>query len=201
MDAQAPDTPSTDMSLLERVQQNDNNAWEKFVELYAPVVLYWCKRQGLRETDRDDVFQDVSRALLTGLRNFRKDSAQQQFRRYLWTVTRSKIQDLRRRAEQAGPLGPANVADFDRHLREIDEEEQSGNAASEIVLLRQILKQVAERITDPKRMQILDMLVIEGRSAVEVAAHFGIDPNAVRRTKARLLSMIRQEYKELLPAD
>src|ERR1700723_3506117 len=158
MNAQAPDTPSTDMSLLERVQQQDNVAWEKFVEIYAPVVLFWCKRQGLRETDRNDVFQEVSRALLTGLRNFRKDTEHQQFRRYLWTVTRSKIQDVRRRTEQAGPLCSAdlaNLADFDRHLRELDDEEQSGHAESEILLLRQILKQVAERITDPKYMQIL----------------------------------------------
>ena len=199
MKAEAPDTPSTDMSLIERVQQHDGDAWEKFVEIYAPLVLYGCRRQGLRASDRDDVFQDVSRALLTGLQNFRKDAEHQQFRRYLWTVTRSKIQDLRRKAEHARPLDTATLAEFDRHLHEFDEEEQSGSAASRVLLLRQILKQVAGRVTDPKSMEVLDWLVIEGKSVDEVAKHFGMTANAVRRTKARLLKMIRREYKELLP--
>jgi RNA polymerase sigma-70 factor, ECF subfamily len=199
MKSESPDTPSTDMSLLQRVAQQDNDAWERFVELYAPVVLFWCKRQGLRETDREDVFQEVSRALLTGLSNFRKEAENQQFRRYLWTVTRSKIQDLRRRAERAAPLDVAALADFDRHLHELDEEEQSGNPASVIVLLREILKQVAGRVNDPKSMQILELLVIDGRSTADVASQFGVTENSVRRTKARLLNMIRQEFKEFLP--
>jgi RNA polymerase sigma-70 factor (ECF subfamily) len=199
MKSQAPDTPSTDMSLLERVEQQDNQAWERFVEIYAPVVLYWCKRQGLRETDREDVFQEVSKALLKSLRNFRKDAENQQFRRYLWTVTRSKIQDVRRKAERAAPSDLAALVDFDRHLHELDEEEQSANSASEIMLLRQIMKQVSERVKDPKSMQVFELRVIEGLSADEVAQRFGITANAVSRTKARLLKMIRQEYKEFLP--
>lgn len=199
MNSVAPEIPSTDMSLLERVQHQDNDAWEEFVEIYAPVVLYWCRRQGLRSTDREDVFQDVSRALLSGLRNFRKDEQHHQFRRYLWAVTRSKIQDIRRKAERASPLDEAALAEFDRHLHDLDQEEQSPSAASEILLLRQILKQVAGRVNDPKSMEILNLLVIEGDSTADVAARFGMSANAVRRTKARLLKMIRQEFKEFLP--
>ena len=197
--SEAPDTPSTDLSLLERVAQMENDAWDRFVELYSPVVLYWCKRQGLREADRKDVFQEVSKALLKSLHNFRKEGENQQFRRYLWTVTRSKIQELRRKAEQAAPLDAAALADFDLHLHELDEEEQSGNAPSEILLLREILRQVAGRVNNPKSMQIVELLIVEERSIAEVAGQFGMTENAIRRTKARLLKRIRQEYKEFLP--
>jgi RNA polymerase sigma-70 factor (ECF subfamily) len=201
MKSEAPDTPSTDMSLLERVAQNDNEAWERFVEIYTPVVLYWCKRQGLREADCEDVFQDVSRALLTSLSNFRKEAENQQFRRYLWKVTRSKIQELRRRAEQAISMDPLALSDFDRHLHELDEEEQSRNAPSAILLLREVLKQVAKRVREPKSLEMFNLLIVEGRSVAEVARQFHMNENAVRRTRSRLRKMIRQEFEEFLPPD
>ena len=37
----------TSPSLLLRVQGNDQDAWTRLVNLYAPLVYHWCRRAGL----------------------------------------------------------------------------------------------------------------------------------------------------------
>jgi RNA polymerase sigma-70 factor (ECF subfamily) len=51
------DTPA---SLLERLRQPaDQAAWERLVELYAPLLFSWARRVGCREADAADLVQDV----------------------------------------------------------------------------------------------------------------------------------------------
>ena len=56
---------STSRSLLDKLRADDAAAWERLVSLYAPLVLYWCRRLGLQETDAADVFQEVFLAVAT----------------------------------------------------------------------------------------------------------------------------------------
>ena len=41
------DSPATSLTLLQRVQARQPAAWERLVDLYAPLVLHWCRRAGL----------------------------------------------------------------------------------------------------------------------------------------------------------
>ena len=55
----APEIPhavlTTSLSLLDGLRARDSNAWRSFVALYAPLIVHWCHRQGLKA--------DVSRVL------------------------------------------------------------------------------------------------------------------------------------------
>ena len=57
------DPDVTSLTLLTRVQTKQPDAWERFVELYAPLVYHWCRRCDLAPEDTADVFQEVFRAV------------------------------------------------------------------------------------------------------------------------------------------
>ena len=87
---QSSDGTSSD--LLSRVRAQDPAAWERLADLYGPLVYYWCRRSGLQEADAADVVQNVFVAVASAIENYRRQ-ADATFRGWLWTVTRSKVQD------------------------------------------------------------------------------------------------------------
>ena len=42
---------STSSTLLHRVRSRDPAAWQRFVNLYGPLVYHWGRRAGLQEAD------------------------------------------------------------------------------------------------------------------------------------------------------
>lgn len=61
------------MTLLARVQAQQPDAWEKLVELYAPLVNHWCRRSDLPPEDAADVFQEVFRSVAASISSFQRD--------------------------------------------------------------------------------------------------------------------------------
>ncbi|MBM3997721.1 MAG: hypothetical protein FJ303_26795 [Planctomycetes bacterium] len=47
-------------SLLRRLhERRDEQAWQRFVDLYTPVLLTWARRLDLSATDASDLVQEV----------------------------------------------------------------------------------------------------------------------------------------------
>ena len=79
---------STSISLLERLRKtNQDAAWQRFVDLYAPLIYHWARHQGLNATDAADLVQDVLAMLIAKLPEFNYDPTQR-FRGWLRTVDR-----------------------------------------------------------------------------------------------------------------
>ena len=54
------DFPDTRASLLVRLRDpQDGTAWAEFVDLYAPLVYAYARKQGLQDADAADLSQDV----------------------------------------------------------------------------------------------------------------------------------------------
>ncbi len=84
-------------SLIERLKHKDSAAWNELVHLYSPLVIYWCRKQGLRQHECEDLLQDVFRTLVTNISRFRKERPGDTFRGWLRTITRSRVADHFRR--------------------------------------------------------------------------------------------------------
>src|SRR5436309_3849306 len=99
---------STSTSLLLRLRQPAPAAsWERFVQLYTPLLRPWARRRLGRDDDAaDDLVQEVFAVLVQRLPTFEYAPAKS-FRAWLWTVMRSKWIDGQRRAKNAPPLVPA----------------------------------------------------------------------------------------------
>jgi RNA polymerase sigma-70 factor (ECF subfamily) len=59
------------MSLLDRVRAHDPAAWRQLVDLYGPLIGYWCRRAGLQAADVADVTQAVFMSVARQLPDFR----------------------------------------------------------------------------------------------------------------------------------
>src|SRR5215510_6591385 len=96
---------STSVTLLARVRRRDDQAaWQRFVELYAPLLFRWAQRAGLAEPDAADLVQDVLAALLDELPAFEYD-ARRSFRGWLKTVTINKCRERQRKRQPAAGIG------------------------------------------------------------------------------------------------
>ena len=59
--------PTTRASLLIRIRDlQDGEAWQQFVQVYAPVVYSYARRRGLQDADAADLTQDTLRAVAAG---------------------------------------------------------------------------------------------------------------------------------------
>src|SRR5438093_3913708 len=103
---------STPASLLERLRKpNEAAAWDRFVELYSPLLFHWAKRLGLQDSDAADLVQDVFLLLVRKLPQFEYDG-QKCFRAWLKTVFTNKWRERRRLRQPAtGDVSPDEIAE------------------------------------------------------------------------------------------
>lgn len=191
---------SVSSSLLVRLRARDEAAWERLVELYGPLVYRWCRRAGLQESDAADVGQEVFRGVATGMDRFRRDRPGDSFRRWLWTITRTKLMDYWRR--QASE--PAAKGGSDARLRMEQVAEGMSEEYSEMDTVEQDQDEVLHgtlRIvqTDFARhtWQAFWKVTVEGRRPVDVAKELGMSRSAVYTAKSRVLRRVREELDGL----
>src|SRR3954463_2471431 len=94
----------TPAHLLDRLRRPaDQEAWDRFVHLYTPLLFYWARRTGLQESDAADLVQDVFKILLRKLPEFTYDQ-QGSFRGWLRTILLNQWRsEARRRVERSLP--------------------------------------------------------------------------------------------------
>jgi RNA polymerase sigma-70 factor, ECF subfamily len=187
---------STSSSLIRRAQQHDPDAWQRLVDLYGPLVFYWCRRKGqLSSAEASDVFQEVFVAVNGALPRFALGEARQTFRGWLWTITRNKIRDhYRRWKNEPRAVGGTDAG---RRLAEIPE---TWDVASADPADRAEMGSLFQRALDLVRDQFAERTwqafwqsAVEGRPTAEIARELGLSENSVRQAKSRVLRRLRQE--------
>jgi RNA polymerase sigma-70 factor (ECF subfamily) len=189
----------TSPSLLMRVQADDQGAWARLVDLYAPLVYLWCRRARLGTEDTADVFQETFRSVAQHINDFRRDRPGDSFRGWLRTIAQNKIRDHFRRSQnepKAAGGTDANVrmnAEPDPISLEEDDAEQS--------VVHQVLHRTLELIRgefEARTWQAFWQVQVEGKTTKDVGAELGMTAAAVRKAKLRVLARLRQELGELL---
>ncbi|HJT78637.1 MAG TPA: sigma-70 family RNA polymerase sigma factor [Gemmataceae bacterium] len=193
----SPSPAATSRSLLDRARADDAAAWDRLVGLYAPLVLHWCRRWGLREEDAADVFQEVFQAVATHLAGFRKEAPGDTFRGWLRTITHNKVRDhFRRRGREPGGVGGSEAQ---RRLAQIPappEEESADDERAEQGLFHRALELIRGEFEE-RTWQAFWRTAVEGGAAHDVAAELGMSPGAVRVAKSRVLQRLREELGDL----
>ncbi len=190
---------TTSLSLLARAQAQQSGAWERLVELYGPLVYYWCRQCRLPDADIGDVFQDVFQAVAVHLSRFRRDHAGDTFRGWLRTITRNKIRDYFR--DRRDRPAAAGGSEFQQQLQQVADPLLPDDDPSEAGVKRRQLLQALEWITgdfEPRTWQAFWQVQIEGRDTGDVAGELHMTPAAVRKAKYRVLQRLREELKDLL---
>jgi RNA polymerase sigma-70 factor (ECF subfamily) len=185
---------TTPVSLLERLRQSSDAApWGRFVELYTPLLFYWARRLGLQESDAADLVQEVFAVLVQELPTFTYEPARR-FRGWLWTITRNKWRERRRRL--AARPAAAGDAGLDRALTPAPVEELDEAEYRKYLVDRAL--QLMQADFQPVTWKACWEYVVNGRPAAEVAAELGITANGVHLAKSRVLRRLREELSGLL---
>ena len=101
--AASPSTPTKILRILasQPVSVEDESAWERFVELYEPVIRAYVISEEVPPDDVDDVVQDIFARLVSVMRRDGYDRRQGRFRAYLRTIMRRVLIDRFRRQSAA----------------------------------------------------------------------------------------------------
>lgn len=184
---------STPASLLDRLRLPDQqSAWARFVQLYAPLLFHWARRLGLRDDDAADLVQDILTLLVRKLPEFRYDP-RKSFRAWLRTITLNCWRNRGRRVElphEAHPPALDGLAGRDEAdlLSETEYRQWLVGRALELM----------QKEFQPTTWKACWECVVSGRPAAEVARELGISVGAVYMAKSRVLSRLRQELTDLL---
>jgi RNA polymerase sigma-70 factor (ECF subfamily) len=187
---------STSDSLLGRLKSTEREreiAWERFVDLYAPLIYHWIVRGGLSQDEAADCVQDVLALLVGKMPGFTYDPSKS-FRCWLRTVTLNKCRDvLRRKASatrSAGPLASDDAIALD-HVELFTEQEYRQ------FLVRRALEVMQSEFEHTTWQACWDQVVL-GDSASVVAQRLNMSENAVYLAKSRVLRRLREELAGLL---
>lgn len=184
---------STPPCLLERLRlPGEEQAWDRFVQLYTPLLFHWARGVGFHDADAADLVQDVLVLLVRKLPHFTYDR-QQSFRAWLRTVTLNKWREHRRRSpdvtfEGAEALDAVAAPD---QMAVFEEAEYCRH------LVQQALHVLREEFP-PRTWEAFWQYVVVGQDVDTVATTLGLRVGTVYSAKSRVLACLRQELKGLL---
>jgi RNA polymerase sigma-70 factor (ECF subfamily) len=184
---------TTPPSLLERLRRSpEQAAWERFVDLYTPLLFAWANRLGLTGHDAADLVQDLFAVLVEKLPQFEYDG-RKSFRAWVKTILLNLWRNRQRRRAK------------ERLVAGHPLEELAGDAESAAFEEAEYRRHLVRRILDLMQAEFQPVTwkacweyVVEDRPAAEVAARLGITVNAVYLAKSRVLRRLREELEGLL---
>jgi RNA polymerase sigma-70 factor, ECF subfamily len=196
---EGPQSTATFRGLLERIKVDDEAAWHRLIDLYAPLVYRWCRRYGLPDQDAADVFQDVFQAVAIHIAGFRKEKEGDTFRGWLRTITRNKVRDQFRKSRRE-PAGEGGSEALNRLSALPDapsaDADDSGEKQADRGLFGHALSLIRTEF-EPRTWQAFWLTAVEGRRPDEVSSELMMSPGAVRVAKSRVLRRLREELGEL----
>jgi RNA polymerase sigma-70 factor (ECF subfamily) len=183
---------STSSSLLERLRQpHADEAWDRFVRLYTPLLFHWARGVGLREPDAAELVQDVLALLVRKMPEFHYDR-RRSFRAWLRTVALNKWRERRRRES------PASAgADALREVAAPDDMAAFEEAEYRRSVVRQALELVRPGFPD-RTWQAFWRCAVQGEDPAAAARALGLRVGSVYAAKSHVLARLREELEGLL---
>lgn len=184
---------STSASLLQRLRQPQaHEAWERFVQLYTPLLYHWACRLGMQNDDAADLVQDVLTLLIEKLPEFEYDRSKS-FRAWLKTVTMNRWRNQQRRR----PMPTNDDADQLAAPSDLDHTEAFAEEEYRQYVIGQALR-ILQAEFQPSTWKVFQEHMVQGKPAAEVAAQLGTSLDAVYAVKSRVLRRLRQELDGLM---
>jgi RNA polymerase sigma-70 factor (ECF subfamily) len=184
--------PPTRASLLVRLRDpHDAVAWAELVDLYAPLVYGWARKQGLQDADAADLSQEVLGAVASAVGRLEYDPRRGAFRNWLFTIVRRKLSHWR--AGQAGrPQGSGDTATHQLLAQCLapPELEKEWESEHEQRVVAWACEQVRRDVSDAT-WQAFWRTAIDGQRGNQVAADLGLTVAAVYHARSRVLARLK----------
>lgn len=187
-----PDTPQTLLRKIAEYANGDDAAeWERFVELYTPVIRKFVSgRSDMTESDAEDVVQDIFIRLVEVLRTEQYRPYKGRFRAYLAAMVRRTLIDRYRRV---AVRGAGREVPFESQPVFSDEPDVAAQVDARLRLARHaaaVEHVLTQTMLDARTVSAYRDYAINDEPAETVALRYGLTLNALRQIKFRLGRMI-----------
>jgi RNA polymerase sigma-70 factor (ECF subfamily) len=186
------DFPLTRASLLLRLRDpQDGEAWRQFVDLYAPLVYGYARKQGLQDADAADLSQDVLRAVVGAVGRLEYDQNRGAFRNWLFTIARRKL--LNRRAASGSRMRGSGDTVTQRLLEQCPApgDESEWETEWQRCLLAWAYEEVRRGVGDVT-WQAFWKTAVDGLPGKQAAAELGLSVGAVYLARRRVLGRLKE---------
>ena len=194
-----PYVPQTQPSLLIRLKDaRDREAWERFVDLYAPLVFGFVRKRGLQEADASDLTQDVLRQVAASAKSLVYDPRRGSFRAWLFTVVRNRLTDHFRaaqRRESASGDSSQWQAVLERFVTPDDSAEWDAEYERQLFhFAARLVRGDFSEVT----WQAFWQTAVEGRDGKGVGGELGLTTAAVYLAKGRVMTRLKEQIQILV---
>ena len=182
----------TRQSLLERMKEGDENAWQEFYEQYRSLVWLKGSDYGLTETEQQDLLIEVMLDFFNVQGKFHYDPSKGKFRFYFRKLVVARcLKIIKKRTP---------IATDDIDIERIPVETIDDDYEYKAFLFRRALKEV-ERTMESTRVQCFKRCKIEGESPVNVAADLEISLATAYNYCNNVMEKLKELVKEYSEQD
>ena len=185
-------SPETRPSLLLRIRDfRDEDAWNQFIELYAPLIYGYLRKRNIQDADAGDLTQDVLSSVTSAANEFTYDPKRGSFRGWLLTVTRNKMLNFVSRKKALAGSGDSGVQ---RAIEEMTAEEDD-HTQWDLEYERRLFDWAAEKCRSEFQdttWQAFWMTAVENQTASSAAETLKLSVGAVYVAKSRVTARLRQ---------
>jgi RNA polymerase sigma-70 factor (ECF subfamily) len=182
---------STSLTLIERVKQQDSESWRRLATIYGPVVYQWSRQAGLQSHDAADVVQLVFQTVATSITQFHHEEPAGNFRGWLWTVFRSRLNDFYRQGRKRPATPGAAWEEQIPDPRNLEPGDSLVEENERLLVMRQALTVVRDDFKE-STWQAFWRVAALGEPPSEVARQLGMTPAAVCMCRSRVLRRLRE---------
>lgn len=187
--------------ILKLADWQDQRSWDEFYRTYWRLIYAVAVKAGLRQDEAWDVVQETVLSIAKQSRAKAYDPERGSFKKWLWTVTRWRINDrFRERAKDtAAPLPDTDgtqpapveaIPDSDSAFERLWDTEWQEN------LMKAALERVKLHVT-PQQYQIFDYSVLRNMPAAEVRRKLGISLTQLYLARHRVGNALKKEVAYL----
>lgn len=184
---------ATSLSLIDRVQRHDQEAWRRLAAIYGPCVYAWCRKAGLQPADAADVVQEVFCAVIGHIEQFHHDRVEDSFRGWLARIFRNKVNDFmrRRRVQPPAAGGSAVHGVIERWACPSDALSAPDAQNDNDQLVHRALLIIRHDFQE-RTWEAFSRCVLDGERPGNVASDLGMSIAAVCMCRARVLTRLRE---------
>ncbi len=168
---------TTRYSILEGVKDQNGDSWERFYNLYEPLIRLHGRDCGLKNENLDDLVQNVMISMSMQMPNFTYEPDKGRFRDYLRKIIRARAADMLRKIYRQ------------ERIPRLDGDESYLDDLFNAEWVEHVRKYSLQKLKDsasPKHYQIFHLLDVQNRKVKEIARMYKMSEATIYSIRSRM---------------
>jgi RNA polymerase sigma-70 factor (ECF subfamily) len=195
-------TPKTSISLILKVaNEQDVTAWQRFCEIYQPLVYRIAISRGLQSADAHDLVQEVMARVARSISRWDPDANKGSFRGWISRIARNLIVDFFRRKNRLP------VTSDHSDIRKFVETTPAGTddgAWFDLEYEKQVFINAATQIKskfNENTWQAFWLTSVENQAVESVAKQLSMTPGSIYVARSRVMAKLKETVKFLIEGE